>query len=226
MFLNLRVWFWFKNTELSAVKQYAKWNTIMNLCEFINWFIGIYNNLCRELIFACGILFSVRFPWMMMENDFHAACSRRRVLFVLLLGFIVQSIVLVANPGMNLEQYAFLGLSCFLLICIKLLYIDDSFSVIPADHAILVSRTAGFLFYVGWVSLLFFMIILGSGLSSLASSYLAATTQTALSDYSKTLVCSGFSGVIMSIGFIKSMVSIFLLLNDTSLDITIESIKI
>ena len=71
MFLNLRVWFWFKNTEISAVKQYAKWNTIMNCCEFINWSIGIYNNFCHGVIFACGILFSVRFPWMMMENDFH-----------------------------------------------------------------------------------------------------------------------------------------------------------
>ena len=137
-----------------------------------------------------------------------AACSKRGVLFILLLGFILQKIVLVASPFFDYqmpssEQYCFLGLVCFLLFCIKLLYVDDSFSVDPADHALLVSRAAGFFFHLGQLGLLLSTTILGSGLNLLTHSYLAATS--ALPDNAKAIVCRGFAGVIRSIGFIKSM---------------------
>ncbi len=101
------------------------------------------------------------------------------------------------------EQYVFLGLVCLLLFCIKLLYVDDSFSVDPSDHALLVSRTAGFFFHLGQLSLLLSTTVLGAGLNLLTHSYLAATS--ALPDNAKSLVCGGFAGVILSIGFIKSM---------------------
>ncbi len=137
-----------------------------------------------------------------------AACSKRGVLFILTLGFILQNIVLVASPFFDyqtpsVEQFFFLGLPCFLLFCIKLLYVDDSFSVDPKDHALLVNRAAGFFFHVGQLSLLLSTTILGGGLSLLTQSYLAGTA--ALPNDSKSLVCGGFSAVILSIGFIKSM---------------------
>ena len=64
----------------------------------------------------------------------------------------MQSIILVASPFFDyqtpsMEQFFFLGLPCFLLFCIKLLYVDDSFSVDPKDHALLVNRAAGFFFH-------------------------------------------------------------------------------
>ena len=124
------------------------------------------------------------------------------------LGFIIQSIILVASPffdnqSPNAEQFLFLGLPCFLLFCIKLLYVDDSFSVDPKDHALLVNRAAGFFFHIGQLALLLSTTILGGGLNLLTQSYLAGTA--ALPNDSKCLVCGGFSGVILSIGFIKSM---------------------
>ncbi len=139
---------------------------------------------------------------------FKAACSKRGVLFILTLGFIIQSIILVASPFFdyqtpNIEQFFFLGLPCFLLFCIKLLYVDDSFSVDPKDHALLVNRAAGFFFHIGQLSLLLSTTVLGGGLNLLTQSYLASIA--ALPNNAKSLVCGGFSGVILSIGFIKSM---------------------
>ena len=102
-----------------------------------------------------------------------------------------------------MEQYCFLGLCCFLLFCIKLLYVDNSSSLDPKDHALLVNRAAGFLFHIGQLSLLISTTVLGAGLNLLTHSYMAATT--ALPADCKMLVCGGFTGVILSIGFIKSM---------------------
>lgn len=137
-----------------------------------------------------------------------AACSKRGVLFILTLGFIMQSIVLVASPFFDyqtpsIEQFFFLGLPCFLLFCIKLLYVDDSFTVDPKDHALLINRAAGFLFHIGQLSLLLSTTVLGAGLNLLTQSYLAGTA--ALPNNAKALVTGGFTGVILSIGFIKSM---------------------
>jgi len=101
------------------------------------------------------------------------------------------------------EQYCFLGLICFLLFCIKLLYVDDSCCIDPSDHALLVSRVAGLFFHLGQLFLLLSTTILGAGLNLLTHSYLAATA--ALPDNARVLVCGGFSGVVLSIGFIKSM---------------------
>lgn len=80
---------------------------------------------------------------------------------------------------------------------------DDSFTVDPSDHALLVSRGAGFFFHLGQLALLLSTTVLGAGLNVSTHSYLAATS--ALPDNARGLVCGGFAGVMMSIGFIKSM---------------------
>ena len=189
----------------------------------------------RWVVFAVAIVLSFRLPRTFLPNDFHgtllrfliaymryrfamvqlfynifylAACSKRGVLFILTLGFIMQSIILVASPFFDyqtpsVEQFFFLGLPCFLLFCVKLLYVDDSFSVDPKDHALLVNRVAGFFFHIGQLSLLLSTTILGGGLNLLTHNYLAGIA--ALPNNAKALVSGGFSGVILSIGFIKSM---------------------
>lgn len=214
--LHLRVWYWFRDvspfSEMICVKQYAQYVMALTAMEFLTWMVGIISlsqtSSLRAYIFLIAILLSFRVPRTFLPNDFHAACSKRGVLFILLLGFVLQSIVLVASPFFDYqmpssEQYCFLGLVCFLLFCIKLLYVDDSFSVQPSDHALLVSRAAGFFFHIGQLGLLLSTTILGAGLNLLTHSYLAATAS--LPDNAKALVCNGFAGVVLSIGFIKSM---------------------
>lgn len=215
-FLHMRVWFWFRDvnpmSEMVAVKNYAIYIMILTCVEFLTWMFGILalseTSKYRGVVFFVAIILSFRLPRTFLPNDFHAACSKRGVLFILLLGFILQSIVIVASPFFDYqmpssEQYVFLGLVCLLLFCIKLLYVDDSFSVDPSDHALLVSRAAGFFFHLGQLALLLSTTVLGAGLNLLTHSYLAATS--ALPDNAKSLVCGGFAGVIFSIGFIKSM---------------------
>jgi hypothetical protein len=136
-----------------------------------------------------------------------AACTKRGVIFILLLGFMLQSVVVVATGFFeydvpNLEQYSFIGASCLLLFSIKLLYVDDS-STLASDHALLVNRTAASFFNLGQFALLFSTTIMGSGLTLLTHSYLAATA--ALPGNEKNLVCGGFAAVILSSTFIKSM---------------------
>jgi hypothetical protein len=119
----------------------------------------------------------------------------------------LQSVVVVASPffqyqSPTLGQCGFIGASCLLLFCIKLLYVEDS-ATLAEDHALLVNRVAGFCFNVGQFSLLLSTTVMGSGLSLLTHSYLAATA--ALPSDAKNLVCGGFSAVIFSIFFIKSM---------------------
>lgn len=86
---------------------------------------------------------------------------------------------------------------------IKLLYVDDTHSISPQDHALLYNRAAGFFFHMGNFSLLLFTTVLGSGLNILTHSFLAAAA--ALPSDAKNLVCGGFSAVIFSIAFIKCM---------------------
>lgn len=136
-----------------------------------------------------------------------AACSRRGVLFILLLGFLLQSIVVVASEFFEyqtptLEHYSFIGAACLMFFCIKLLYVDDS-GTVAEDHALLVNRWAGFFFNIGQFSLLLSTTVMGSGLNLLTHEYLAATA--ALPGPAKTLVCGGFSAVLFSTFFIKSM---------------------
>ncbi len=136
-----------------------------------------------------------------------AANSQRGVLFILLLGFMLQSMVVVATPFFEYdmpdwEQYSFIGSTCLLLFCIKLLYCDDA-NTLASDHALLVNRTASAFFNIGQFALLFSTTILGSGLNLLTHHYLAATA--ALPGSDKSLVCSGFAAVLLSTMFIKSM---------------------
>ena len=100
------------------------------------------------------------------------------------------------------DQYAFLFLACFLLFMIKLLYVDDTYSIAPQDHALLYNRAAGFFFHIGNFGLLLFTTMMGSGLNLLTHSYLAAAA--ALPSEAKNLVCGGFSATILSIAFVKA----------------------
>lgn len=86
---------------------------------------------------------------------------------------------------------------------VKLLYVDDTYSIAPQDHALLYNRAAGFCFHMGNFALLLFTTVLGSGLNLLTHSFLAAAA--ALPSDAKNLVCGGFSAVVFSIAFIKSM---------------------
>lgn len=136
-----------------------------------------------------------------------AACSKRGVLFILLMGFLLQSLVASASKFFDyqtptLEDYGFIGAACLLFFCIKLLYVDDS-DTLAEDHALLVSPVTGFFFHVGQFALLLSTTVLGSGLNSLAHDYLAATA--ALSGPGKSMVCGGFSAVLFSTLFIRSM---------------------
>ena len=142
-----------------------------------------------------------------LTSSILAANSKRGVLFILLLGFMLQSIVVVATDFFEYEvpdweQYSFIGASCLLLFSIKLLYVDDS-NILATDHALLVSRTAGLFFNLGQFALLFSTTIMGSGMTLLTHSYLAAAA--ALPGPAKDLVCGGFSGVLLATAFIKSM---------------------
>lgn len=216
MLLHARVWYWFKeggqvNSVNWSVKRYAVFTTTMNMLEAAVWCVGMslpLESTWRGWVFLVGIVLNMRLPRGFMPNDFHAACSKRGVLFILLLGFNLQSILVVASPYFQYwdpttSQYAFVFLACFLLFMIKLLYVDDTYSIAPQDHALLYNRMAGFFFHIGQFSLLFFTTVLGSGLNLLTQSFLAAAA--ALPSEAKNLVCGGFSATILSITFIKSM---------------------
>ena len=123
------------------------------------------------------------------------------------MGFLLQSLVVVASEFFEyqtptLEHYGFIGAACLLFFCIKLLYVDDS-DTLAEDHALLVNSTAGFFFHVGQFALLLSTTVMGSGLNLLAHDYLAATA--ALTGPAKGMVCGGFSAVLFSTLFIRSM---------------------
>jgi hypothetical protein len=214
--LHLRVAYWYRtagpDTVEAHVRSFAVFTVLMTLLEASSWSIGIWilDELSpyRWVVFLLGILLSLRVPRSFLANDFHAASDKSGVIFILLLGYLLQSVVLVASPFFeyetpNWEQYGFIGSSCFLLFTIKLLYVDDFSSSGTKDHPLLVNRTAGFFFHVGQFFLLLSTTVLGSGLNLLTHSYMAAAA--ALPDNAKVLVCGGFSAVIASIFFIKSM---------------------
>jgi len=201
------------NETRQHVQSYALINVIMTFLEAAVWIVGIVavptEAPYRWVIFLVGIILALRVPRAFLANDFHAACSKRGVLFILLLGFLLQSIVVVASEFFQYdtptwEQYGFLGASCLILFCIKLLYVEDSHDTTPAkDHALLVNRWAAFLFNMGQFALLFSTTVMGSGLNLVTHQYLAATA--ALPGPSKRLVVGGFSAVALSNFFIKSM---------------------
>ena len=160
------------------------------------------------LLIDMDVLLIVLIPYSIaFIMPFAAACSKRGVLFILLLGFMLQSVVVVATEFFeydtpNMEQYSFVASACLLLFCIKMLYVDDS-GTLATDHALLISRAAASCFNLGQFSLLLSTTVMGSGLTLLTHSYLAAAA--ALPDNAKNLVCGGFAAVLLSIMFIKSM---------------------
>eukprot|EP00531_Pseudo-nitzschia_arenysensis_P002209 CAMPEP_0116154518 /NCGR_PEP_ID=MMETSP0329-20121206/21823_1 /TAXON_ID=697910 /ORGANISM="Pseudo-nitzschia arenysensis, Strain B593" /LENGTH=548 /DNA_ID=CAMNT_0003651503 /DNA_START=63 /DNA_END=1708 /DNA_ORIENTATION=- len=213
LFLMARVLWWYKDASANSVeyhvKQYSLYNLILNFTEATAWIVGIfYAPLSyRWIVFIVGVLMGLRIPRSILSNDFHAANSQRGVLFILLLGFMLQSVVVVATGFFEYDtpdwrQYSFIGSTCLLLFCIKLLYCDDA-NTLASDHALLVNRTAAAFFNIGQFALLFSTTILGSGLNLLTHHYLAATA--ALPGNDKGLVCSGFAAVLVSTMFIKSM---------------------
>jgi len=201
------------------------------------WYYGInyVEAEHRWIIFLVGIILSKRISKTFLPNDFHgmesyfifiyqllvfilshqnhftAATTKRGVLFILLLGFSLQSLVTTASPFFDYSNsptsndYLFIGAACLLLFCIKLLYCDEFANTNnPRDHALLVNWIAGLFFDIGEVILLISTTILGGGLDLLMHSYLAATAALP-SDQPKELICLGFGGTILSIAFIKSL---------------------
>ncbi|KAL7581512.1 hypothetical protein ACA910_022081 [Epithemia clementina (nom. ined.)] len=193
------------------VRSYAILNIFMGVCELLVWVVGVVvfpeEWPDRWLLFLGGIVFAFRIPMVFLPSDFYASCSKRGVLFTLLLGFMLQSIIVVASEFFsyqtpNFENYSFIGACCLMLFCMKLLYVDDA-DVPAEDHASKINRTAAFFFNVGQFALMLSTTVLGSGLNLLTHDYLSATQ--ALSGPSKSLVCGGFSAALFSTFFIKSM---------------------
>jgi len=208
--------FWNRTgVENVLARKYAMFTAYSSFFEFLVWSFGIYyfqndlDNPYRWVVFLVGILVSIRIPKSFLPNDFHAATTKRGVLFILLLGYNLQSLVVVASPFFDYansptaSDYAFMGGACLLLFCIKLLYCDSD---VPIPTKILVNRVAGFFFDFGQMALLMSTIVLGSGLDLLTNSYLAATA--ALPNKAKELICLGFTMIVLSIVFLKSLATI------------------
>ena len=216
--LHLRVFFKFKSregVEHRLARKYAAFTALSSFVEFAVWYFGIRildsSSNYRWAVFLIGIIASIKIPRTFLPNDFHAATTKRGVLFILLLGFNLQSLVTTASPffdysnSPSVSDYAFIGGACFLLFCIKLLYCDEFMNASNAqDHALLINRIAGFFFDFGQLILLISITTLGSGLDLLTHSYLAATAALP-SNEPKNLICIGFSCTILSIAFLKSL---------------------
>ena len=195
------------------VARHAVVNIALTTVEFGIWVYGSWRMPIdweyRWVIFVLALMTAaVRIPRAFLGNDFHAACSKRGVLFILLLGFLLQSVVVVSSEFFayqtpTLENYSFMGAVCVTFFCIKLLYVDDTSDTLAQDHALLVNRWAAFFFHFGQFALLLSTTLLGSGLNLLTHSYLAATA--ALPGPEKHLVCAGFAAVLLSSFFIRSM---------------------
>jgi len=209
--VQCRVAVWFRRAHVDTVEHRAKthalFSILMTIGETLTWSIGVFLPH-RRFIFIAGILFSIaRLPNHQFDTDFQVASSRRGVLFTLLLGFLLQSVVVAASPffayqSPTVREYAFIGAQGAMLYCIKLFYSDDA-PKLARDHALLVNRPSAFLFKVGHFTLLFSTTVLGSGLDSITHSYFAATA--ALPRDAKRMVCGGFAMVVLSIFLIKSM---------------------
>lgn len=83
------------------------------------------------------------------------------------------------------------------------MYVDDSKSIEARDHAIFISKIAGFFFSIGQFCLLLAMTVLATGMDLLTHSYLAA--REALPDNAKKLVCGAFSAIVLLNAFLKSL---------------------
>jgi hypothetical protein len=75
--LMARVFKWHQSAEPNTldhlVRQYALYNTLMNLLESATWIFGMI--FCpfqyRWIVFTCGVLFALRIPRAFLANDFH-----------------------------------------------------------------------------------------------------------------------------------------------------------
>jgi len=205
-----------RHSALDA-QHYAIYVMVMTSAESIIWLYGvnILPNISNQnsiwLVFGVGIALGIRCPKPFIANNFYAAKHKRTQLSSLLVGVVLQNIMAFAsaffhNEKPDSQQYCFLGGICLLLISILLLIrADDTCSNLsnPWDHALLVSRTTAFLFYLGNFSLFFSMVVLGAGLDRLIRNYLSFATL-GLSSI-QFLVCEGFLGVVLSVTFIKSL---------------------
>jgi low temperature requirement protein LtrA len=195
------------------IRSYAILISVMNALETCIWITTIFilptdYYQYRWVLALCALGCNIRFPRSFLPNDFYDACAKRGLLFVLLLGFLLQSVVVVASQFFEyqtptLEHYLFIGATCLIMFCIQLLYIDSDSNVLPQDHALIVHPVAGLIYNLGHFTLLASTTILGCGLNLLTHSYLAATA--ALPDQGKDLVLGGFSSVLLSLFVIKSM---------------------
>jgi len=200
------------NTQEYLGKQYALSMMKLNSLEFLVWMVGVFilpqSSSYRWVVFVIGILLSIRIPKNFLATDFHTACSKRGVLFIVLLGFTLQSVILCASPFFDhgtpsILQYFFIGCACLLLFCIKMLYVTEAQDINVEDHLLIVSRKAAFFFQCTQFLLLFSTTIMGAGLSLITDSYLSAVASLPVT--AKNFVCGGFAAVVTSVLLIKSI---------------------
>ena len=150
--------------------------------ESLTWICGIYfleeGSHYKGLIFLLAILLSFRIPDTFLSNDFHAACSKSGVLF--------NTFAWISCPEHHIGRKSLLWLSGFAYVPRAI-----TFWELCGDH-----RTDCTWYYsTSWK----FWTVLFLGVVS----HMAAVT--ALPANCKMLICGGFTGVILSIGLIKSM---------------------
>lgn len=130
---------------------------------------------------------------------------------LLLLGFILQNIVTVANEYVSyrtptFEEYSFLGAICVTLLCLQFLYVDDA-DTVSSDHALFVNAWTGFFFHVGHLVLLLCLTGLGTALSTLTHDYFRAADNgnTTTSILPRVRVSEGFTATLLAIFFLNSL---------------------
>lgn len=136
-----------------------------------------------------------------------ASCAQRNSLFVFLLGFLLCTIVGIANEIFDstqptYTQYSFLGAICLILLSIQFLYSDDADTLSAMDHALVLNSFTGFFFHIGYFFLLLSTTVLGCGLASATSSYFLLTSS---APETQSLVTIGFTGTLLSIFFLNSL---------------------
>lgn len=127
------------------------------------------------------------------------------MLFLLLLGFVLQNIVTVANDFLSfrtpsLEEYSFLGAICITLLCIQFLFVDDA-DTVSMDHALIINSWTGFFFHIGHLILLMCLTGLGAALSTLTHEYFRGNSSALV----RLRVTEGFAATLLSISFLNSL---------------------
>jgi hypothetical protein len=129
---------------------------------------------------------------------------------LLLLGFLLQNIVTVANDFVSyreptLEEYSFLGAICITLLCIQFLYVDDA-DTVSIDHALLVNSWSSFFFHIGHLVLLLCLTGLGTALSTLTHEYFReGNGNSSSSILPRVRVSEGFTATLLAIFFLNSL---------------------